>query len=56
MTLENQVRSTQRASFRDPSGFLFTAGGVLYRQVNRSYQQDYEALMQSGLYPKLVDA
>jgi hypothetical protein len=43
-----------RASFRDPSGFLFTRDGVLYRQVNRSYQSDYDLLMQSGLYEKLV--
>jgi hypothetical protein len=32
------------ASFRDPSGFLFTRQGVLYRQVNRSYAEDYERL------------
>jgi len=44
------------ASFRDPSGFLFTRQGVLYRQVNRSYAEDYERLMTSGLYQKLVKA
>jgi ribosomal protein L11 methylase PrmA len=43
-----------RASFRDPSGFLFTRGGVIYRQVNRAYQRDYDLLMKSGLYDKLV--
>lgn len=42
------------ASFRDPSGFLFTREGVLYRQVNQSYQNDYDLLMQSGLYDALV--
>lgn len=42
------------ASFRDPSGFLFTRDGVLYRQVNQSYRKDYDLLMQSGLYEKLV--
>ena len=44
------------ASFRDPSGFLFTRSGVLFRQVNHSYAEDYNHLMQSGLYEKLVKA
>jgi len=42
------------ASFRDPSGFLFFRDGVLYRQVNRAYQNDYARLMDSGLYAKLT--
>jgi hypothetical protein len=42
------------ASFRDPSGFLFTREGVLYRQVNQVYAQDYARLMDSGLYARLV--
>ena len=42
------------ASFRDPSGFLFSRGGILYRQVNRAYAVDYTRLMQSGLYERLV--
>ncbi len=44
----------QPGSFRDPSGFLFTQDGILYRQINQSYQKDYDLLMQSGLYDKLV--
>ena len=44
------------ASFRDPSGFLFSRDGVLYRQVNRKYEQEYARLMESGLYEKLVKA
>ena len=44
------------ASFRDPSGFLFSRDGVLYRQVNRTYEQEYVRLMESGLYEKLVKA
>ena len=44
------------ASFRDPSGFLFSREGVLYRQVNRKYEQEYARLMESGLYDKLVKA
>lgn len=44
------------ASFRDPSGFLFVRDGTLYRQVNQSYRKDYDLLMQSGLYDRLVKA
>jgi ribosomal protein L11 methylase PrmA len=45
---------TLASSFRDPSGFLFTRAGNLYRQVNRAYQADYDRLMESGLYQALV--
>jgi hypothetical protein len=43
------------ASFRDPSGFLFRQDGVIYRQVNLVYKDDYDHLMDSGLYQALVD-
>ncbi|HIJ66200.1 MAG TPA: SAM-dependent methyltransferase [Candidatus Hydrogenedentes bacterium] len=42
------------SSFRDPSGFLFSRDGVLYRQVNQSYREQYDLLMKSGLYSSLV--
>ncbi len=41
-------------SFRDPNGYLFTRGDVLYRQVNKMYGEHYEQLMTSGLYAQLV--
>ncbi|MGB8980613.1 MAG: hypothetical protein WCC12_01940 [Anaerolineales bacterium] len=56
MTNPNQNSGQLSASFRDPSGFLFSRGGVLYRQVNRKYEQEYQQLMTSGLYDKLVKA
>jgi hypothetical protein len=43
------------SSFRDPSGFLFEREGVLYRQVNRSYQDHYDLLLSSGLYKALTE-
>jgi hypothetical protein len=43
------------ASFRDPAGFIFEQDGVLYRQVNLVGQADYDLLMSSGLYQRLVD-
>lgn len=42
------------SSFRDPSGFLFTRDGTLYRQVNEVYRSDYELLMSGGLYSELT--
>ncbi len=42
------------SSFRDPSGFLFSRAGNLYRQVNQAYRADYDRLMASGLYQELV--
>lgn len=42
-------------SFRDPSGFIFMRDGVLYRQVNACYADDYRLLMESGLYRALTD-
>jgi hypothetical protein len=51
-----QNKEQLSASFRDPSGFLFSRAGVLYRQVNRKYEQEYVRLMESGLYEKLVKA
>ncbi len=44
------------ASFRDPCGFLFRQGGILYRQINQVYQEPYRRLMSSGLYEKLAQA
>lgn len=41
-------------SFRDPSGFVFTRDGTLYRQVNTSFQERFEAFLASGLYDELV--
>ncbi len=47
-------KKTLPSSFRDPSGFLFTRKGVLYRQINKSYQKNYELLVKSGLYKDLT--
>lgn len=44
------------SSFRDPSGFLFYRDGFIHRQVNKIYQENYDHLINSGLYNYLVDA
>lgn len=44
------------SSYRDPSGFVYLEKGVIYRQVNFSYKDDYDRLIQSGLYRNLTEA
>lgn len=44
------------SSFRDPSGFVFERDGVVLRQVNESFREEYDALVSSGLYEALVGA
>ncbi len=41
------------SSFRDPNGFIFRRQGRLYRQINRQYRDEYDLLINSGLYQKL---
>jgi ribosomal protein L11 methylase PrmA len=54
--MNNQLEPDARlnASFRDPNGFLFRKAGILYRQVNPSYAEHYQMLMESGLYERLT--
>lgn len=44
----------QFSSFRDPSGAVFVREGVVLRQINECYRPQYEKLMGSGLYERLV--
>ena len=46
----------ESSSFRDPSGFVFYNGNVLFRQINKSYKENYDHLMNSGLYEQLVNS
>lgn len=52
MTTDNHIVP---GSFRDPSGFLFRHEGTLLRQVNSVYKENYDHLMNSGLYAALVE-
>lgn len=49
----NGVDGKVSGSFRDPSGFMFTRDGQLFRQVNQKYRDEYDLLMRSGLYDQL---
>jgi ribosomal protein L11 methylase PrmA len=42
------------SSYRDPNGFMFLSGDVLFRQINTIYQGQYKQLIESGLYDELV--
>jgi len=48
------ISSKDKGSFRDPSGFIFSRDGILYRQINESYKDDYVTLIDSGLYHDLI--
>lgn len=50
----SHTSSALSSSFRDPSGFVFSHKGTIYRQVNAYYKADYDLMMSSGLYDKLV--
>jgi ribosomal protein L11 methylase PrmA len=43
------------SSFRDPSGFVFSHTGSVYRQINNSFARNYDMFIASGLYDKLVN-
>jgi len=42
------------SSYRDPSGFVFSKNGILYRQVNQVFKKDFDLFVNSGLYQNLV--
>ena len=41
------------ASFRDPAGFVFHRDGVVYRQIDASFADRWEAVVASGLLERL---
>jgi len=40
-------------SYRDPAGFVFRRDGVIYRQIDQSFAQDWQGYLDSGLYERL---
>ena len=46
--------SRDPGSFRDPSGFVFSHDGQIYRQINAGYEQPYVKLRESGLFDELT--
>ncbi len=53
---ELTVNESIPSSFRDPSGFIFLHKDLIYRQINISYKNNYDKLINSGLYKTLIDS
>lgn len=51
----SQTLDTNRlnSSFRDPSGFVYRWNGQIFRHVDASYRNEYEAVKQAGLFEEL---
>jgi len=56
MTQQSRQNRIIASSFRDPSGFVFTHNGNIYRQVNKSYKDTFDHFIKSGLYDHLVSS
>ena len=52
--LKNKMIRDVPGSFRDPSGFMFYRDGSFFRQINHVYKDNYDRLMNTGLYQSLV--
>ena len=50
-----KISKIENSSFRDKSGFLFYHENEIYRLINPSYKEQYQKLMNSKLYEKLVE-
>jgi len=48
------LTSRHPSSYRDPSGFIFTHEGVLYRQINKCFAKNFEIFINSGLHDHLI--
>lgn len=49
------MRESVFSSFRDPAGFVFREKGVLRRQINPVYFEEFRLLYESGLHDHLVN-
>lgn len=53
--MSTMIMSKVNSSFKDPNGFVFNQNGVFYRVVNMQYKENYDLLMNSGLYNELIE-
>ena len=42
------------SSYRDPSGYVFEKNGIIYRQVNKIFSEDFDFFISGGCYDALV--
>lgn len=47
--------SRDPGSYRDPAGFVYRRDGVLYRQVDRTFAEDWDHYLASGLCRRLIE-
>jgi hypothetical protein len=52
---ERPAAQREPGSYRDPSGFVFRHDGVLLRQINASFADEWTAFESSGLHKALID-
>ncbi len=52
---ERPAAVREPGSYRDPSGFVFRRDGVLYRQINAPFADEWAAFESSGLHKALID-
>jgi len=52
-TKQNKNRFIFPSSFKDPSGFIYQLDGKMYRQINPTYKDNFDFLINSGLYERL---
>ena len=45
----------EASSFRDPAGYIYYSNNRVYRKIFACYFKQYEYLMNSGLYDKLIE-
>lgn len=48
------VITSHPSSYRDPSGYIFEKEGLLYRQVNQCFKEDFESFISSGCFAHFV--
>ncbi|KGO92567.1 methyltransferase domain-containing protein [Flavobacterium subsaxonicum] len=51
-----ETTNRHASSFRDPSGYILVKDGVVFRNINPVYFNQYQSLTNSGFYKKLFDS
>ena len=56
MAVSSPEQLKDPSSFRDPSGYIFSKNGELFRQVNQQYVSTYKLVEESGFFEELFTA
>ncbi len=54
-TATSDSATRDAGSYRDPAGFVFRRDGVVYRQIDPTFADDWQGYLESGLYERLRD-